>query len=127
MTKEIKKEKQIMDKQKILTMVIHDKRPCFAFNDLVFGLKLGPRQFVGNWIVSDRKEATKIIEKCYREVSKYHKKDGKLTKEYIRDKDTYVFYLNEAPSESTYVYEFYIQNEFDRDLGVFDNISSNKK
>ena len=113
--KEIKKEKLIV------TMVASDK----SFYDVItakMAMKLGPRQFVGNWIVSDRKEATKIIEKCYKELSKKHEKDGKLTKEYIKDKDTYVLYLNEAPSESEWVYEFYIRNEFKRDLGVVEQL-----
>lgn len=108
--------------EKILTMVIHDKRLCFDSDNPEFCMKLGPRQFVGNWIVSDRKEATRIIDKCYRELSKSHVEDGKLTKEYVKDTDTYVLYLNEAPSESEWVYEFYIRNEFNRDLGVVEQL-----
>lgn len=115
----MKEEKNNKEKL-IVTMVVSDK----SFYDVIpnkLAMKLGPRQFVGNWIVSDRKEATKIIEKCYKELSKIHVKGGKLTKEYIKGNDTYVFYLNGAPSESDWVYEFYIQKEFDKDLGVLDN------
>lgn len=110
--KEIKKEKLIV------TMVASDR--SFMKNEKL--MKFGPRQFVGNWIVSDRKEATKTIEKSFKELSKFHEKDGKLTKEYIKDKDTYVFYLNGAPSESEWVYEFYIRKEFNRDLGVVEQL-----
>ena len=112
---EIKKEKLIV------TMVTSDKSFYGVITDKL-AMKLGPRQFVGNWIVSDRKEATEIIKKCYKELSKFHEKDGKLTKEYIKDNDTYVLYLNEAPSESEWVYEFYIRNEFNRDLGVVEQL-----
>lgn len=115
MKQEIKKEKLIV------TMVVSDK----SFYDVIpnkLAKELGPRQFVGNWIVSDRKEATKIIEKCYKELSKIHEKGGKLTKEYIKGNDTYVFYLNESPSESEWLYEFYIRNEFNRDLGVVEQL-----
>lgn len=105
----------------IVTMVATDK----SFYDVIpdkLAKELGPRQFVGNWIVSERKDVTEIIKKCYKELSKKHEKDGKLTKEYIRDNDTYVFYLNESPSESEWVYEFYIRNEFNRDLGVVEQL-----
>jgi hypothetical protein len=105
----------------ILTMVAKDKW-FMKMKNRESLMKFGPREFVGNWIVSDRKEAKKIIENCFKELSKKHEKDGKLTKEYIKDKDTYVFYLNEAPSESEWVYEFYIRNEFNRDLGVVEQL-----